>query len=261
MADASTTSKTCTRCGILKNIDLFFNRSRSKDGKRSECKVCCAKDNKDYAIRNPHVIAECSKNWIKRNPQKRRDIKNSWNQKNSESIRKSNNKQKEKRLKLKEHDRELHPRLFNDDGSRKSPRQLILMAFPEPRKTWKEIYQESREDCLERQRRWRDSNRNELRMRYRKYCSENREKMNAKFQRYRAKKFNAMPSWADIGKINGIYEQARILTALTGIKHHVDHKVPLNSPVVQGFHCEANLQILTEHENISKGNRHWPDMW
>lgn len=71
--------------------------------------------------------------------------------------------------------------------------------------------------------------------------------------RYAAKR-NATPKWVDQTAIYLIYEKA----------HHwgmeVDHIVPLNSPIVCGLHCEANLQLLMKVENIRKGNRIWPDM-
>lgn len=75
-----------------------------------------------------------------------------------------------------------------------------------------------------------------------------------------AAKLRAIPVWADMEKIEAIYNEARRLTELTGIPHHVDHIVPLQSPWVCGLHCEANLQILPYYENQSKSNRVWPDM-
>lgn len=75
-----------------------------------------------------------------------------------------------------------------------------------------------------------------------------------------AAKLQAIPSWADMDKIEAIYTEARRLTELTGILHHVDHIVPLQSPWVCGLHCEANLQILPYYENQSKSNRVWPGM-
>lgn len=69
----------------------------------------------------------------------------------------------------------------------------------------------------------------------------------------------AMPAWADIGKIRGIYEAAAKAEEMTGCEYHVDHIVPLNSRIVCGLHNEFNLQVLPALENLKKGNRHWPD--
>lgn len=46
------------------------------------------------------------------------------------------------------------------------------------------------------------------------------------------------------------YEDARRLTKETGIKHHVDHIIPLAKG---GPHLPWNLQVLTETENLRKG--------
>jgi hypothetical protein len=70
----------------------------------------------------------------------------------------------------------------------------------------------------------------------------------------RAKALRRMPPWADRKAIKAIYEQARRLTAETGVLHHVDHVVPLCGREVSGLHVETNLQVLTFIENSRKHN-------
>lgn len=71
----------------------------------------------------------------------------------------------------------------------------------------------------------------------------------------KAQQKNAIPAWANLDVIQKLYKQAALL------KKTVDHIVPLQSSIVCGLHCESNLQLLTDKENSSKGNRFWPDMW
>lgn len=69
----------------------------------------------------------------------------------------------------------------------------------------------------------------------------------------------ARPAWANENRIKEIYESAARLEELTGQKYHVDHIVPLKGKTVSGLHNEFNLQIIPWRNNLSKGNRHWPD--
>ncbi len=73
-------------------------------------------------------------------------------------------------------------------------------------------------------------------------------------------KRNRVPEWADIDAIRAVYAEAERLTKETGIVHHVDHIVPLHSPIVSGLHWHGNLRPLPAAENIAKGNLIWPDM-
>lgn len=51
--------------------------------------------------------------------------------------------------------------------------------------------------------------------------------------------------------IRAIYQEARRLSVETGIKHHVDHIIPL---IRGGEHLPYNLQILTAIDNIRKSD-------
>lgn len=69
----------------------------------------------------------------------------------------------------------------------------------------------------------------------------------------------ATPPWVDFEAIRKIYETAAKLEELTGQRYHVDHIVPLNGKTVSGLHNQFNLTPIPAFDNMSKGNRHWPD--
>lgn len=81
---------------------------------------------------------------------------------------------------------------------------------------------------------------------------------------HRAQNRMATPPWAS-SELQSLvfaeaYDAARRRSALTGVRHHVDHIVPLSSRIVCGLHCAANLRVIPAAINQSKSNRHWPDM-
>ncbi len=65
----------------------------------------------------------------------------------------------------------------------------------------------------------------------------------------------ASVSWANREAMAAIYAEARRLTKETGIKHAVDHVIPLRGRNVCGLHVETNMRVITQRENIRKGNR------
>lgn len=146
-------------------------------------------------------------------------------------------------------------------------------ANPERRRaTMRAWHQANADSERERQRAWREANPDRHRknaldwqrdnpersreIRY-VYIRANRGKVRNWCARRRAAQRRAVPAWADHAAIEAIYTEA----ASRAGKWHVDHIVPLQGATVSGLHCEANLQILPSHENESKHNKWWPDMF
>ena len=118
-------------------------------------------------------------------------------------------------------------------------------------------YAKNRQTLIAASSRWNSENRarkNEsARIRYQRDPSP----LIAKVARRNAAKGNATPAWGNQDVIAWFYQIAAALRN-EGLSVQVDHIVPLQSKLVCGLHCEANLQILFTKENITKGNRTWP---
>lgn len=69
----------------------------------------------------------------------------------------------------------------------------------------------------------------------------------------------ATPPWVDMTEIRAVYNQAATLTDATGVKHTVDHIVPLNHPRICGLHVPWNMQPMPAGPNFSKGNYFCPE--
>ena len=66
----------------------------------------------------------------------------------------------------------------------------------------------------------------------------------------------AQPAWLssdDLFCISEIYSLCVLRTEVTGVKHEVDHIIPLYGDGVCGLHVPWNLQVLTKQDNCKKG--------
>lgn len=90
------------------------------------------------------------------------------------------------------------------------------------------------------------------RERYRKGYELDGGKYTAKGAARRTARLRATPPWSDLAAIVDIYRRARQLSLDTGIKHDVDHIIPLRGKHVSGLHVPNNLQILTSAANRRK---------
>jgi len=124
----------------------------------------------------------------------------------------------------------------------------------------KSYYESNKEIITTKQKEWRDSNKEIKAARDRNWRQTNPHKVTAYGAKRKANKLKATPCWADMEAVSVLYKLAAAATD-GGVPTHVDHIVPLQSDIVCGLHCEANLQLLPASDNLSKSNRHWPDMW
>lgn len=123
---------------------------------------------------------------------------------------------------------------------------------PDKFREWSERNKERRREYM---RRWQEANAAHRAESYRSWAKANKHIVNALIAKRTASKLNATPKWADIHATRSFYREAARMTRETGIKHEVDHIVPLQGETVCGLHYAANLQILTKTENIRKGNK------
>ena len=125
----------------------------------------------------------------------------------------------------------------------------------------KKYYEENKEKRLAQIKAWYEANKEEKRAKSKQWNEANPEK-NLAFSRKGAAKRRA-----DKKQASGLYSEYDALVfstmvqhcidleKLTGVKHHVDHIVPLNHKDACGLHTAANWQVVPAEWNMAKGNR------
>lgn len=85
----------------------------------------------------------------------------------------------------------------------------------------------------------------------------NPDKVYAILARRRAAKLNAVTDWdqeLDDLVISEAARLAKLRETATGVKHHIDHVVPLQGRKVCGLHNAYNLAVIPAIENLKKKN-------
>ena len=224
-------TKVCTTCEVEKSVDEYHKQKLGKYGVAAVC-GCCAnqrtaqydQDNKEakvaYRKANKKAIAEKDKVYYQANKEAIAEQMKAYYQANKEAIAKQVS----------------------------AYRQANKKTIAERDKAY---YQANKESIAA----YRQANKESIAA----YRQANAHLINAYAAKRRATKLQATPAWTDLDAIKGMYQLATIFNR-TGINLQVDHIVPLQGKTVCGLHSEANLQLMSATENISKGNRQWPDM-
>lgn len=220
MAADNPITRKCPRCSAA------FLSARKKSG---YCPPCTIEYRKEWYLRNKEKVISLSKQWRAKNRERYLENNKKYYHANKAAI-----SEKQREYQKKNMDRHLK-------------RSAI----------WRE---KNIDKARDNEARYRARNRAICNSRIREWKSKNREKTTlyttARGRRVR----QATPKWADFKRIREIYAFAASMRKATGVNYQVDHVVPLISPIVCGLHCEANLRIVTQEENLRKLNRTWPDM-
>ena len=215
-------TKICVKCREVKDINLFIKKSNT-------CKSC-KKDYQSswYRINKDRILID-RKEYYKTNKEKISEYEKAYYLKNKEKI----------------------------DLINKNWRENNTTRNKEVQKLWRENNKERKREC---NKIWNNKNIEKNRQYKKNWDKRNPDKTAAKVQQRNARKLQAQPKWANEFFIKEAYTLAKLRSDMFGFKWHVDHIVPLRSNLVCGLHCEDNLQVIPASYNISKSNKHWPDM-
>jgi len=243
--------KKCSQCKEIKDVKNFWWRKDHKNY-RANCKECCSKHRKKYYKKHKKrllswhkkyrlenrdkIIKQQKESYYKNDGAKQRSI---WRSKNPLKDLKTNRKWRlNNPNKLKEFSKKRWQKIINDPILHEKTKQQSRLKMSTPkaklrqRKAFRKHFLVNKEYYLKKNR---------------KHYLNNKVYYNLKSLHRRKEILNRIPKWANLEKIREIYQKRKK-------GYHVDHIIPLRSPIVCGLHVENNLQYLKAKDNLSKGN-------
>jgi 5-methylcytosine-specific restriction endonuclease McrA len=122
-------------------------------------------------------------------------------------------------------------------------------------KAKRDYYERNKETVIARAQGRSDVEKNQYK---KKYKQENPDMYRALVSLRRRRFRLATPKWlsdAQKMEIRLKYRLAIELSRATGVRHAVDHEIPLQGEDVCGLHVPWNLRVITQEENLKKSNK------
>ena len=87
--------KTCTKCGVTKELSEFSKNALAKDGLQSRCKQCQNQYGRKWHEANKEKVKEKNRKYYKENPEKMKERVKKWREENPEKEKKRAKKWRE----------------------------------------------------------------------------------------------------------------------------------------------------------------------
>lgn len=235
--------KRCKNCGKTKRLTEFskarkargLRPSRGGMGVASVCKYCCAE------LRKPGIHQQRTQERLAKETLAQRGLKECTTCREQKFLT------------------DFSIRKASLDGLSYKCKSCVIEYSTHYRRdnpnAYKDWYQQNREHKSISFAKWREANKDRVTANYKAWAKANKPKVNSLIAKRTARKLAAVAAWINWEAVEAIYARASRLTKETGVRHEVDHIIPLQGKLVCGLHWEGNLQILTKTENLRKGNR------
>lgn len=224
--------KLCKQCQNIRPLSEFY--TTKKGGFNSYCKPCAKtkamERQRQRKLLDPSIVqkqAEYYKTYYEKNKEKKIKKSTEWGRNNPDKLRAS-------RLRS------------NELRKTNSLLRKIIRDIQRP-----ELHKETR-------RKYYEANKEKFKAWTLGWMRKNKAVVNARTMEYHIKKVSSTPNWLNDSMRNDIrrcYAEACELTKTTGVKHHVDHIIPIRGKNVCGLHVPWNLRVITAAENVRKSNK------
>jgi hypothetical protein len=194
---------------------------------------------KQYRIKNKEAIKIKDSEYRKAHKEQSRIVQAKWRAENKEKIRE---------------DRRLF-RELNKEKIREEKRLYRELNKEKIRIKKENDYKNNRDKVLNRVNAYRKNNAGIIREKRALHRRLNRDLYNQRHRKREAIKKNRFHPDSDVVKEKALYQECIRISKETGVKHQVDHIIPI---AVGGWHHHDNLQILPALLNFSKcSNPFW----